>query len=95
MSGTRSDSARGRTVGEGAWALPLLAIAPAAVLRLFTDLSTPLLVIAWVCVALSGVLLVAGWTTVLRNSMRGGSAWFTCIVAHVAFVVQVIGLVRR
>ncbi|MGW7439887.1 hypothetical protein [Streptomyces sp. NPDC054849] len=95
MTGTRSDSASGRTAGEGAWALPLLAIAPAAVLRLFTDLSTPLLIIAWLCVALSGVLLAAGWKTVLRNSMHGGSAWFTCVIAHVAFVVQVIGLVRR
>ncbi|MGW0750023.1 hypothetical protein [Streptomyces sp. NPDC002587] len=91
---TDTKSARPRAAGESTWALPLLALAPAAAIRQFTDHSTPWLVISWVCCGLSAVLLAVGWSTVIRHGMRGPFSWAACILAHTVFAVQLTWLIR-
>ncbi|MFD9411076.1 hypothetical protein ACFWBN_29190 [Streptomyces sp. NPDC059989] len=83
-----------RGAGEATWALPLLALAPSAALGLFAERATPWLAVSWVCCALSALLLVAGWTTVVRHGMRGPAAWGTCVLAHAVLVTQLISLLR-
>ncbi|MEU9253908.1 hypothetical protein AB0D66_18880 [Streptomyces sp. NPDC048270] len=94
MTDTKS-TARTRAAGGGTWALPLLALAPAAAIDKFTDHATPWLVISWVCCALAAVLLAAGWSTVFRNGMRNAGSWATCILAHAVLAIQLIWLVRH
>ncbi|MGR4884630.1 hypothetical protein ACIPUC_35200 [Streptomyces sp. LARHCF249] len=92
MTDTNS-TARTRASGGSTWALPLLALAPAAAINQFTDRSTPWLVISWVCCALSAVLLAAGWSTVFRHGMRGIGSWVMCILAHAVLVAQAMRLI--
>ncbi|WP_075733971.1 hypothetical protein [Streptomyces acidiscabies] len=93
MTGTTPDTARG--TGESSWVLPLLALVPAAALGFFTDLSAPWLALSWISVALSVILLAAGWVTVFRNGMRGVSAWGICVFAHAVILLQVIAVARN
>lgn len=80
---------------EGTWALPLLTLAPLAALRLFTDLSTPWFAVSWGLVALTVLLMAAGWATVHRHGTRGRAAWGTCLLVHAVLVWQLIALVRE
>lgn len=90
-----TDSKPPRATTEGAWALPLLALAPLAAIRLLADPSTPWLTISWGIFTLSVLLVAIGWTTVFRRGMRGSAAWGTCILVHVVLVWQLISLVRQ
>ena len=90
-----TDTMSPRAATEGTWALPLLALAPVALVRLFTESSTPWLAASWVLLALSAVLMAVGWSTVLRHGTRTGGTWATCLLAHGAFVWNAIALVRQ
>ncbi|MEJ1200650.1 MULTISPECIES: hypothetical protein [unclassified Streptomyces] len=88
-----TDTMSPRAATEGTWALPLLALAPLALVRLLTEPSTPWLAASWGLLALSAVLMAVGWSAVLRHGTRTGGAWATCLLVHGAFVWNVIVLV--
>jgi hypothetical protein len=90
-----TDITSSRAATEGTWALPLLVLAPLALVRLLTESSTPWLTASWVLLALSFALVAAGWATVLRHGTRTGGAWTTCLLAHGALVWNVIALMRQ
>lgn len=80
---------------EATWALPLLALAPLAALRVITDLSTLWLALSWALVTLTVLLLAAGWLTVHLHGTRGRAAWWTCVLAHSVFAWQLTALVLQ
>ncbi|MEV3932900.1 hypothetical protein [Streptomyces sp. NPDC049944] len=90
-----TDTTSPRTATEGTWALPLLALAPLALIGLLTDLSTPWLVISWVLCAAVVLLMGAGWVTVFRHGMHGSGAWGMCVLVHAVLVWQLITLTRQ
>ncbi|MGR8008781.1 hypothetical protein [Streptomyces hypolithicus] len=94
-----TDTKSPRADTEGTWALPLLTLAPLAVIRLLTELSTPWLVISWILCAVSAVMVAAGWATVFGHGARASGAlsgvWGMCILAHAVLVWQLIALVRQ
>ncbi|MEU6082764.1 hypothetical protein [Streptomyces sp. NPDC047108] len=90
-----TDTSISRTATQGTWALPLLALAPLAAIRLLTELSTPWLAISWVFCILSVLLVAAAWTTVFRHGSRGIGTWGTCILVHAVLAWQLIALVRN
>lgn len=85
---------RDQAATEGTWAMPLLALAPAAAIRLFTGLSTPWFVMFLLFCALSAALLAAGWNAQLRHGTRGTGVWVTCVLAHLVLVIQILALFR-
>ncbi|WP_432120804.1 hypothetical protein [Streptomyces sp. S1] len=92
---TDAASAHPRAAGEGTWVMPLLVLAPVAVVRLFiAELSAAWLVISVAFCVLSAGLLVAGWVTVSRHGMRGAAGWVTCLLAHLSFTALSIMLFR-
>ncbi|MHC5902667.1 hypothetical protein ACVNF4_01925 [Streptomyces sp. S6] len=95
MTGTTSDTTPERATGESGWALPLLALIPAAVLRTFTELSTPWLIASWAFVALSVALVIAAWTTTIRRGMPRVQDRLTCLLTHVVLVLQVLRLIQE
>ncbi|WP_328299843.1 hypothetical protein OG389_20060 [Streptomyces sp. NBC_00435] len=95
MTDTTSTHQGNARAGGAAWALPLLALAPAAAIRQFTDHSTPWLAISWAFCALSAALLAAGWVTTLRHGVRSGGAWIMCTLSHVVLAAHIIRLVRN
>jgi len=94
MPDPTSTTTREQATGKTDWALPLLALVPAAALSVFTELSTPWLITSWAFVALSAVLVIAGWTTTIRRGTNGVRAWPTCLLTHTVLVAQVLLLVR-
>lgn len=77
---------------EGTWALPLLFLAPALLIRIMSDRSTPWLVAAWAVWGLATALTAAGWVSVVRGGIREAQAWSMCLLLHVVLVIQAISL---
>ncbi|MFJ4006363.1 hypothetical protein ACIPWL_23335 [Streptomyces sp. NPDC090023] len=90
-----TDTKSPRLATEGTWVLPLLALAPLAVLGLLTEHSQPWLAISWGLFALSALLMAAGWASVFRHGTRGTAAWGTCFLAHAVSAWQLISLVWK
>ncbi|WP_447038344.1 hypothetical protein [Streptomyces sp. DSM 118878] len=90
-----TDTTSPRAATEGTWALPLLALAPLAAIKLLADSSTPWLTICWGLFSLSIVLVAVGWATVFRRGKHGPAAWGTCILVHAVLTWQFISLVRQ
>ncbi|MFE9402014.1 hypothetical protein ACFYNY_09580 [Streptomyces sp. NPDC006530] len=81
---------------QGAWALPLLALAPLAVIGILADRTAPLWSsLSWGLWALSAVLVAVEWVWVLRRSTRRSAHWGMCILVHAILVWQLIALVLR
>ncbi|MGH3309569.1 MAG: hypothetical protein ACRDP3_03130 [Streptomyces sp.] len=87
-----SDTSVSNKATEGTWAVSLLALAPSVAVRLFTGMSMPWLVIAWVFCTLSVVLVMVGWVVVFRHGARGAAGWGTCALAHAALAWQLAAL---
>ncbi|MFJ3861611.1 hypothetical protein ACIPRL_35980 [Streptomyces sp. NPDC090085] len=62
-------------------------------MRIFTDLSAPLLATSWALLVLAVLLTAAGWVTARRHGMRGTAAWCTCVLAHVLLALQLYALI--
>lgn len=88
------DTSTPRTATEGTWALPLLALAPVAAIRLLVEPSTPWMVISWVLLSVSALLVAVGWVTVFRHGVRTPGVWSMCILAHAVLAWQLIALMR-
>ncbi|MDQ0945966.1 hypothetical protein [Streptomyces sp. V1I1] len=88
-----TDTKTTRTATEGTWALPLVVLAPLALVRLLTEPSTLWLALSWILWTVSALLIAAGWTTVLRNGTRGNAAWGMCVLVHAVLAWQLIALV--
>ncbi|MBT2543791.1 hypothetical protein J7E99_24605 [Streptomyces sp. ISL-44] len=90
MSDTRSP----RTATEGTWGVPLLVLAPPAVIRLFAEPTGAWLIACWALWILAAVLVAAGWVAVARHGSRG-RAWGTCLLVHAVLAWQLALLLIR
>ncbi|MET7381050.1 hypothetical protein ABZT08_19885 [Streptomyces sp. NPDC005526] len=79
-------SETGSPVTEGTWGMPLIVLIPVALLRVFTGLSTPWLVAAWVLWGLALLLTGVGWVQVVRYGPRRARGWSTCVPLHCALL---------
>ncbi|MEV6742264.1 hypothetical protein AB0N14_37390 [Streptomyces sp. NPDC051104] len=71
-------------VTEGTWGMPLIVLIPVALMRIFTDLSTPWLVMAWMLWGLAALLTIVGWVQVVRYGPRQARGWSACVPLHCA-----------
>ncbi|GHK02743.1 hypothetical protein ACWEWI_14015 [Streptomyces sp. NPDC003753] len=71
-------------VTEGTWGMPLIVLIPVALMRIFTDLSTPWLVMAWTLWGLAALLTIVGWLQVVRYGPRQARGWSACVPLHCA-----------
>ncbi|GAU69468.1 hypothetical protein SSP35_12_01160 [Streptomyces sp. NBRC 110611] len=90
-----TDMKPSRAATEGTWIGPLLLLAPVVAIRLLAEPSTLWKALSWGFCGLSAVLVVVGWTAVVRHGMRGLSAWISCILVHALLAWQVIALVTQ
>ncbi|MER7660096.1 hypothetical protein [Streptomyces sp. NPDC096193] len=84
-----------RRATESTWALPLLALAPLALLRLLTEPSTAWLALSWALCVASALLLAAGWVALRKNGIRGNTAWGTCVLVHLIWAWQFVALIAE
>ncbi|MBH1938923.1 hypothetical protein I5Q34_32480 [Streptomyces sp. AV19] len=87
---TRDDVNEGAT--EGTWGPPLLALAPALLIRIMSDRSGPWQAAAWTVWGLAAALTAAGWATAVRGGIRRSQGWATCLLLHVGLAVQALSL---
>ncbi|PKW05312.1 hypothetical protein SAMN05428944_7676 [Streptomyces sp. 1222.5] len=84
------ENAQGQVVAsqvtEGTWGMPLIVLIPVAALRIFTGLSTPWLVCAWILWGLAALLTLVGWVHVVRYGPRNARGWSACVPLHCALL---------
>ncbi|WP_328312268.1 hypothetical protein OG432_19695 [Streptomyces sp. NBC_00442] len=91
-----SDTASARAAARVTWALPLLALAPLAVIGVLADrTSGGWSGISWALLTLSFLLAAFEWTAVLRHGTRRSARWGMCILVHAVLAWQLIALLMR
>ncbi|MHC0432383.1 hypothetical protein ACX6XY_19690 [Streptomyces sp. O3] len=88
MTDTKSPGA----ATEGTWALPLLVLAPVALIRFLAEPSALWGAVSWGLLALSALLVGIGWMAVFRRGVQGSAGWGTCILVHAVLAWQLIAL---
>ncbi|MEU3501736.1 hypothetical protein ABZ726_13480 [Streptomyces hundungensis] len=91
-----NDTKSPRATAPGAWTLPLLALAPLAVIGILADRTSSLWSsLSWVLWALSVVLVAAEWAWVFRQAARRPAHWGMCILVHAVLAWQLIALLVK
>ncbi|MCX5381851.1 hypothetical protein [Streptomyces sp. NBC_00083] len=91
-----NDTESSRATAQGAWALPLLALAPLAAIGILGDRASTLWSsVSWVLWAVAVILVAVEWTLVRRRGMHRSTRWGMCILVHAILAWQLAALLMR